>query len=192
MESQPTTTELCRAMLICVSLASVWPRSIDNYSSLAQTWKLIMKDKQSSACQLPTRIRSHMKSLQLSTEPEAPGLVTCQRMSNMEPTCCISLDMCLTTTVLFPAYRDEDGRRGEWRYLFMVETLPVFSTHSTAGVPISCSLACTVVCVTEEAAGWSLTGCCGTERRLRHPSSSPTRKESTLNKQQATNTAGTV
>lgn len=66
----------------------------------------------------------------------------------------------------------------------MVETLPVFTTHSTAGVPISYSLSCTVVGVTEEAAGWGLTGCRGTERRFRHPSSGPKRKQS--------NTADTV
>lgn len=64
----------------------------------------------------------------------------------------------------------------------MVETLPVFTTHSTAGVPISCSLSCTVICVTEQAAGWGLTGSCGTERRLRHASSGPKRNGSTLKK----------
>lgn len=68
MESQQTTIKLCCTMLICLSLASVWPRSVDNYSSLALTHKLIMKDKHSSACQLPSRIRSHIKFLPLSTE----------------------------------------------------------------------------------------------------------------------------
>lgn len=96
-------------MLICLSLASVWPRSVDNYSSPALTHKLIMKDKQSPARQLPTRIRSHMKSLPLSTELQAPGLVSCQRTSNMELTCRISLDICLPKTVLFPAYEEEEG-----------------------------------------------------------------------------------
>lgn len=100
-------------MLICLSLVSVWPRSVDNYSSLALTRKLIMKDKQSSARQLPTRIRSHMKSLSLSTQLQALGLVSCQRMSNMELTCGISLDMCLPKTVLFPAYEEEEEETEE-------------------------------------------------------------------------------
>ncbi len=108
MESQQTTIKLCRAMLICLLLASVWPRPVDDYSSLAPTQKLIMKDKQSSACQLPTRISPHMKSLPQSTEPQALGLVSCQT-SNMELTCCISLDICLTKTVLFPTYEEEEG-----------------------------------------------------------------------------------
>lgn len=99
-------------MLICLLLASVWPRSMDNYSSLALTQKLIMKDKQSSACQLPTRISSHMKSLPLSTEPQALGLVSCQT-SNMELTCCISLDICLPKTVLFPTYEEEEEETKE-------------------------------------------------------------------------------
>lgn len=64
----------------------------------------------------------------------------------------------------------------------MLEALPVFTAHSSAGVPISYSLSCTVVCVTEEAAGWGLTGCRGTERRLRHPNSGPKRKQSTVKK----------
>lgn len=196
MESQQTTIKWCCTMLIYLSLASVWPRSVDNYPSLALTHKLIMKDKQSSACQLPLRIRSHIKFLPLSTELQALGLVPCQRMSNMELTWCISPHICLPKTVLFLTYEEEEkeeevkeenygwswGVVGGWRYLFMVETLPVFTTHSTARVPISYSLSCTVICVTEQAAGWGLTGSCGTERRLRHASSDPKRNESTLKK----------
>lgn len=100
-------------MLICLSLASVWPRSVDNYSSLALTHKLIMKDKHSSACQLPSRIRSHIKFLPLSTELPALGLVLCQRTSNMELTCCISLDICLPKTVLFPTYEEMEKETKE-------------------------------------------------------------------------------
>lgn len=113
MESQQTTIKLCWAVLICLLLASVWQRSVDNYSSLALTHKLIMKDKQSSACQLPARIRSHMKSLPLSTKLQAPGLVSCQRTSNMELTCRISLDICLTKTVLFPTYEEREVEEEE-------------------------------------------------------------------------------
>lgn len=134
--------------------------------------KLIMKDKQSSVCQLPAQITSHVKSLPLSTEPQALGLVSCQETSSIELTRYISPDICLPKTVLFPTYEEEEekakedgeecGWGGGWRYLFVVKTLPVFSAHSTAGVPISYCLSCAVVCVTEEAAGWGLTGCRGT------------------------------
>lgn len=179
-------------MLICLSLASVWPMSVDNYSSLALTPKLIMKDKQSSVCQLPTRIRSHMKCSPLSTELRALGLVSCQRTSNIELTCSIFFDIRLFYFLLMKRRGKRRRRRrgwgggrswgGGWRYLFMVETLPVSSAHFTAGVPISYTLSCNVVCVTDEAAGWGLTGCRGTERRLRHCSSGAKRKQSTLNK----------
>lgn len=60
--------------------------------------------------------------------------------------------------------------------------MPVCNTHSTAGVPINRSLSSTAVCVTEEAADWGFTGCCGTERRLWHPRAGPERKQSILNK----------
>lgn len=58
-----------------------------------------------------------MKSLSLSTQLQAPGLVSCHRMSNMELTYGISLDICLPKPVLFPAYEEEEeknkgGRRG--------------------------------------------------------------------------------
>lgn len=184
-------------MLIYLSLASVWPRSVDNYSSLALSHKLIMKDKQSSACQLPTRIRSHMKSLPLSTQLQA-GRVWCPVRGR--PIWSWLAVFPLTSVCLrlfyFPLMKRRregtKGRRGGWgggwgvgggwRYLFMAEALPVLATHSTAGVPISYSLSCAVVCVTEEDAGWGLTGCRGTERRLRHPSSRPKRKQSAVNK----------
>lgn len=55
----------------------------------------------------------------------------------------------------------------------MVEAQPVVTADSAAGVP---SVSCAAVRVTEEAAGRSLTGCSGTERRLGHPETAP-RKE---------------
>lgn len=77
-------------MLIFLSLAAVWPRYADDYSSLALTHILIMKDKQSYACQLPAQIRSHKNYLLLSTELLALGLVSCQKVSTVELTCYFS------------------------------------------------------------------------------------------------------
>lgn len=58
-------------MLICLPLACVWPRSAGNYSCLALTRKLIMKDNQSSTCRLP---KCHIKFLPLSKELQVLGV----------------------------------------------------------------------------------------------------------------------
>lgn len=53
MQLQEATIKLCFAMLICLSLACVWPWSVHNYSSLAMAHKLIMKDKQEFCVSAP-------------------------------------------------------------------------------------------------------------------------------------------
>lgn len=79
----------------------------NNYSPLTLSHTLIMKDKQSSACQLPAQMGSRMKSPLLSTELLALRLVSCQRMSSVELTCRVSLDICLPKIVLFPTYEEK-------------------------------------------------------------------------------------
>lgn len=144
-------------MLIYLPLACVWPRSVDNYSSLAQTRKLIMKDKQSSTCRLPKCLI--LNSCHCQQSCRFWGLVPWQTHS-----------VELSASALFASHfwRNKGGRLKK-NYLLLVETLPGFASHSIAGVPISCSLASTAVFMSEEAAGWGLTSCCGTERRLWHP-----------------------
>lgn len=100
-ESQQTTIKLRGVMPICLSLASVWPRSVDNDSfSLALTHKLILKDKQSAACQLPARITCHMKSQRLQVRCPVRGRPI--------------YDICLPNNVLFPTYEEEEEEEDEW------------------------------------------------------------------------------
>lgn len=150
-------------MLICLPLACVWPWSVDNYSSLALTCKLIMKDKQRSTCQLPKCLILNSRHCQQSCRFWAPNPKTCSSL------CVWSF---LHLHCLFPTFDEmkvEGLKKKTTKNLLLVATLPGFTSHSIAGVPISCSLASTAVFLSEEAAGWGLTGCCGTERRLWHP-----------------------
>lgn len=132
-----------------------------------------------------------MKSSPLSTELQALGFVSCQRISNIRlwgisllTSVCRGV-FCVPLIKKRKELKDEEevdeghdeGAAGH-AYLFMLETLPVVTTQS-ARVPISDSLPPTIVCVTEEAAGWVLTGCCGTVRRLWHLSWDPKRNQLT-------------
>lgn len=181
MELQETTIKLCWAMLICRSLASVWPRSVHNYSSLALTHKLITKDKQEFCVSTPRSPQISYEIFVTVNRAVSSGFRVLPEDIQYEAMGYFSLDICLKKSVLFSTYegeeRAEGWRKGGWgarwrssrthTYLFMLKSLPVVATQS-ASVPISDSFPSTTVCVTEEAAGWVLTGCCGTERGLWH------------------------
>lgn len=110
---------------------------------------------------------SHIKFLPLSTELQILGF------GAQADTQCGAFCLC---TVCFPhlTWRKRTRSTSGWEdlkkdYLLLVATLPGFASHAITGVPMSRPLAGTAVFMSEEAAGWGLTGCCGTERRLRHP-----------------------
>lgn len=117
-----------------------------------------MKDKQSSTRRLP-------KCLILNSCPCHQGC----RFAALADTQCGAC-VCVPYFDLEKAEQDKMKVGGfPKNYLLLVVTLPGFAGHAITGVPMSCSLARTAVFMSEEAAGWGLPGCGGTERRLWHP-----------------------